>query len=262
MSCKIKFQVAYEGTDFCGWQRQNHGPKKGVQEILEVAFSKLLNEPISLFASGRTDTGVHALGQICHFTCQKSPEAFKKWDLAWAVRYYLPPTVSVRKVWIAPDDFHATISAENKTYRYFVYNHQRYHPIWGRYSAWVRHPIDISVLQEGSRFLLGEKDFKSFQSVGTEMPNTVRTIYKAQWTQSRGNLLCFEINGSGFLKHMVRNIVGTQLFLESKGQSPSQIVPILEAKDRKVAGPAADPQGLFLWRVYYPKDLDNKCRQI
>jgi tRNA pseudouridine38-40 synthase len=259
---RIRFLVSYDGTDFCGWQKQNHGPLKSVQHVLQDALEKVFQEKITLFASGRTDAGVHALGQVCHFDTTRSVERLENWDLAWALKRYIPKSISVKKVWLAPSDFHATISATRKTYRYLVYNSPRSGAFLTRYADWVRRPIDINHLQESSEFLLGKQDFKSFQSVGTIVPHTVRSIYEAKWEWRRRDLLQFTITGSGFMKQMVRNIVGTQMLLEKNAQSPETLKTIIQAKDRVQAGPAAPPEGLFLMRVYYPRDLDNRCREI
>lgn len=259
---KLKFVVSYDGTDFCGWQRQNHGPLKSVQHTLEDALSKILNEKISLFASGRTDAGVHAFGQVCHFETTKPEQTFVGWDLAWALKSQLPPTISIKKFWIAPSDFHSTISATHKTYRYLIYNHPRRSVFLHRYADWIRKPLDINHLNESSKHLIGTYDFKSFQSVGSVVPHTVRTIYKAHWTMKKPHLLQFAVTGSGFLKQMVRNIVGTELMLERLLENPEKMKNIIDLKDRTKSGPPAPPQGLFLWKVYYPKELDNRCREL
>jgi len=259
---RIRFLVSYDGTDFCGWQRQKHGPLKSVQHTIEEALQQVFQEKITLFASGRTDAGVHAVGQVCHFDTSRPLARLEKWDLAWALKPHLPNSISLKKVWLAPSDFHATLSATRKTYRYLIYNNQRSSAFLTRYADWVRRPIDINHLQESSEFLLGKQDFKSFQSVGTPVPHTVRKIYQAQWEWRKKDVLQFTITGNGFMKQMVRNIVGTQMMLEKKGLPPETLREIINTRDRKQAGPSAAPEGLFLMRVYYPQDLDNRCREI
>lgn len=259
---KIRMLVAYDGTDFCGWQRQNHGAKKSVSHIMTDALELLLNEKIVLFASGRTDAGVHAAGQVTHFETQRPEQAFSNWDLPWALRRHLPATISVKRAWIAPPDFHATLSATHKTYQYYIYNHHRAPAFLTRYAGWVRRPINLQHLQLTSQYLMGKNDFKSFQSAGTPIKHTVREIFQASWDQPKTHLFRFTITGSGFLKQMVRNIVGTQLQLEQKGLPPTEIKRIIDAQDRRQAGPAAEPQGLFLRKVYYPQELDNRCREL
>lgn len=259
---KIKFTVSYDGTDFCGWQRQNHEQKPSVCQTLQDALEKIFDHPIELYASGRTDAGVHALNQVCHFTTSREFSTGRSWDLGWALKPKLPSTIVVKKAWIAPDEFHSTLSAEKKTYLYLIHNAQHPSVFLRRYSEWIRHPLNIDHLKKGTRYLLGEHDFKSFQSVGSEVPNTIREILQADWSWRRPGIAQFTITGTGFLKQMVRNIVGTQLFLERKDLPPEKIKDILLAKDRQQAAAPAPSNGLFLMRVYYPQDLDNRCREL
>lgn len=231
-------------------------------QVIEGALEKVFNEKISLFASGRTDAGVHALNQVCHFSTRRKIDPTKKWDLCWALNAHLPSSIVVKKAWLAPEDFHATLSATHKTYRYLIINRPRPSAHLSRYAHWARLPIDIAHLQESSKFLVGNHDFKSFQSVGTPVKDTIREIYKAEWQWRRPGVMQFSVTGSGFLKQMVRNIVGTSLMLERKGLEPSKMKEIIEAKDRTKAGPPAPAEGLYLMRVYYPQDLDNRCLEL
>jgi tRNA pseudouridine38-40 synthase len=259
---KVRFTVAYDGTGFCGWQKQKHDDQISVAHVLEGALHKIFDEKIVLFASGRTDAGVHALNQVCHFSTQRKIDPAKKWDLCWALNSQLPPSIVVKKAWLAPEDFHATLSATHKTYRYLIVNRIRPSAHLSRYAHWIRKELDLNHLQESSQFLLGNQDFKSFQSAGTPILDTVREIYQAQWEWRRPGVLQFTVTGDGFLKQMVRNIVGTSLMLERKAQKPSDIKSIIQAQDRKLAGPPAPAQGLYLLRVYYPQDLDNRCIEL
>lgn len=260
---RIKFTVAYDGTDFCGWQRQNHpGAKPSICQTIQTGLEKVFDQPISLFASGRTDAGVHALNQVCHFDVKRSEERLKGFNLSLAMKGHLPPSITIKKTWIAPEDFHSTISPDKKTYRFLILNTPSPSVFMGRYSQWVRKPLDLDFLNQCSQIILGNQDFKSFQSVGSDVPHTVREIYEARWSLRRPHIAQFTITGSGFLKQMVRNIVGTQLLLERKGLKAEQMRDIIAAQDRKAAGPPAEPQGLFLMRVYYPQDLDNRCREL
>ena len=259
---KIRFTVAYDGTGFCGWQKQKQEGQISVAHVVEKALEKVFNEKITLFASGRTEAGGHALNQVCHFSTHRKIDPTKKWDLCWALNSQLPPSIVAKKAWIAPDDFHATLSATHKTYRYLIVNRPRPSAHLNRYAEWVRKPLNIEHLQESSKILLGKHDFKSFQSVGTPILTTVREVYQADWEWRRPDVLQFTITGSGFLKQMVRNIVGTSLMLEQKGLSPLKMQEILQAQDRKAAGPSAPAQGLYLMRVFYPQDLDNRCLEL
>lgn len=260
---RIRFTVAYDGTDFCGWQKQSpQNVPKSIADTIEEALARIFSEKISLMASGRTDSGVHALNQVCHFDTKKNIESFKNWDFCWAIKSYLPPSIVIKKAWVAPSDFHATISATHKTYRYIIVNRDRCSPFLVRYAEFIRKPLDIDHLNRGAQFLVGEHDFKSFQSTGSHVRTTVRQIYQAFWERRSNGVLYFTVTGNGFLKQMVRNIVGTSLNLEKKGINPEFMRDILLAKDRSRAGAPASPKGLFLARVYYPKELDNKCIEL
>ncbi len=260
---KIRLLVSYDGTDYCGWQKQKEhkhaSPKPSLQETIEKSLTRLMNEPIHLFASGRTDSGVHAQGQVAHF---ETTRADLPKDLCWALKSQLPSSITIKDAWFAPPEFHATLSATHKTYRYWVWNAPRASALMARYSSWVRLPLDLDYLNAQALLLQKEQDFKSFQSVGTPVTHTVREIYRAQWHRCNPNLVEFRVAGSGFLKQMVRNIVGTQLDLCMKGLPIDKMSEILALKDRTKAGPTAPAQGLFLSKVYYPQSLDNKCRRI
>lgn len=259
---RIKFTVSYDGTDFCGWQRQNHGEKPSLSGTISKGLEKIFDQDISLFASGRTDAGVHALNQVCHFDTLRPIERLQGFNLSRAMKTQLPSSIVVKKAWIAPDDFHSTISPERKTYRYLILNAPQPSVFLSRYADWAYHPLNLKHLNDCSKYVVGNQDFKSFQSVGTEVPHTVREVFDAKWEWRRPNIAQFTITGSGFLKQMVRNIVGTQLLLERKHLPASIMQEILDAKDRKAAGAPAVPQGLYLMRVYYPLDLDNRCLEL
>ena len=259
---KVRFNVAYDGTGYCGWQKQKQEGQISVAHVIEKALEKVFNEKIVLFASGRTDAGVHALNQVCHFTTSRVLDPAKKWDICWALNSHLPPGIVIKKAWICPEEFHATLSATHKTYRYLILNRPRPSAHLNRYMDWVRKDIDIEHLQASSKFLLGKQDFKCFQSVGTPIVDTVREIYQADWEWCRPEVLQFTITGSGFLKQMVRNIVGTSLMLERKDENPSKMKDIINSLERRQAGPPAPAQGLYLMRVYYPENLDNGCIEL
>lgn len=259
---RIRLRVSYDGTDFCGWQRQQRDDITSVQEVLETALARFFQQKISVSASGRTDAGVHALAQQCHFDLRGQDEKLKTRDLCWALQGILPPSIVVRKAWIAPDDFHSTLSATHKTYKYFLYNHWRANPLLRRTSMWRRYPIDLDHLHATTKLLIGTHDFACFKSQGTDVVRTVRTIHDAKWERTSRNMLRFTITGSGFMKQMVRNIIGTQLKLEKDGKDPSEMGRIIASLDRRQAGAPAQPQGLYLWRVYYPSELEARCQVI
>lgn len=263
LKTRLKIEVAYDGTDFCGWQSQRgRSQKPSLCETLSAALEQVLNHPISLFASGRTDAGVHARAQITHLNTHLRPEQLKSWDLCWAVRRYLPKSLVCQRAWIATPDFHATHSALGKTYKYFIWNSPRTQPHLGRFSAWIRRPLDVDHLNNLCGPLVGCHDFKSFQTAGSPVPHTRRRIFKLKWRRVSSGIIEFSVTGNGFLKQMVRNIVGTQLSLQKKGETAEDIDAVLKAMDRRAAGPAADPEGLFLWKVHYPPNLDKACIEI
>lgn len=258
---RIKLLISYDGTIYCGWQKQKKasGEKPSIQETLELALSKLFNEPIKATASGRTDAGVHAVGQVVHFDTSKKID---RWNIPWAIRSILPQDIVVKKAWVAPEEFHSLFSAKAKTYKFWVYNHPVQTALLARYTHWVRQPLSIEDLNQLCVPLLGEQDFKSFQSVGTEVATTVRKIYAAEWRRKNSKLLEFQVTGSGFLKQMVRNIVGAQLNFSLKKKSPETFKALIDAKDRSHSIPSVAPQGLYLFKVFYPNKLDNQCRQL
>ncbi len=265
---RIRMTVGYDGTDFCGWQSQGEdresraGEKPSLSRTIQGALEGAFNQEISLFASGRTDAGVHAVNQVCHFDVSLTPEQLRGWNLSRALKSRLPPSIVVKKAWIAPAEFHSTLSPIKKTYRYLVLNTAQPSPLLYRNTMWMRQKLDLDFLNHCSNYLVGEHDFKSFQSVGSDVAHTVRTIYKAEWSWKTPHIAQFMITGSGFLKQMVRNIVGTELLLHRKASRPEAIGAIVAACDRTKAGPPAEPQGLYLMKVYYPQDLDNQCTEL
>lgn len=250
---RYKLILSYDGTDFCGWQRQKYhkhaSPLPSIQETLEIALGKILNHPVDVSASGRTDAGVHALNQVCHFDTER---VLPK-DLCWALKSQLPTTISAKSVVQVDDRFHSTIWAVRKTYRYWIWNNPRVPALLNRFSWWLRFPLELERLNQICEPLLGEKDFASFRSMGTEVKTTVRRIERVQWTLRKESLLQFEITGNGFMKQMVRNIVGTTVDLAQRGQGPEKMSEIISLCSRQKAGTTAPPQGLFLVHVEYPK---------
>lgn len=250
---RYRMIISYDGTDFCGWQRQkahrHASPKPSIQETLEQALGKILNHPVDISASGRTDAGVHAVAQVVHFDTDRTLPR----DLCWALKSQLPPTISAKAYSQVPDRFHATLSATRKTYRYWIWNHPRAPALLNRYAWWIRAPLHIGDLNRICEPLLGEHDFACFRSMGSPVKHTIRRIERAEWVQKRSGLLEFTVTGNGFMKQMVRNIVGTTVGLAQKGDGPEKMKHIMSLKDRQKAGATAPPQGLFLMSVEYPR---------
>ncbi len=247
---RVKLVLSYDGTDFCGWQKQNQAHKPSIQETLETGLAKVFKEPITCIASGRTDAGVHALGQVVHFDAPRNPESI---NLVKALKAMLPDSMVVKSALTVSSDFHSLFSAKAKTYRYVMSTKQTGPTFLARYCHWYPYRFDFEHLNSLAQVIEGSHDFKSFQSVGTDVSSTVRTIFNARWTQKKSDIFYFEVTGNGFLKQMVRNLVGTQLFYMQKRRSPADLKELILAKDRTQASYAAPPQGLFLVKVDYPQ---------
>lgn len=260
---RVRLLVGYDGTDFCGWQIQNQGGKPSVQETIEKALAQMLREEVTVVGSGRTDAGVHALSQNLHFDTSRefSPQG-RDIDFVRGLGAHLPSTIVVKKAWVAPAEYHSLFSAQQKTYRYLVWNAPVPSVTMGRFTHWIRKPLDVDFLNSCSAHLVGTHDYKSFQTAGTEILSTVRTLTRARWRRLNPQLIEFSVTGTGFLKQMVRNIVGTQLLFMRKNLPPDSMADILAACDRRAAGPTAPPEGLFLAKVVYPEDIENQCRPL
>ncbi len=253
---KVLLTIEYKGTNFEGWQVQ---PKKRtVQEVLEETISKLLNEKISLFASGRTDSGVHALAQCAHFESggEKIKQnffiknKFNSEKLVNAINANLPEDVKIIKAKRVSNKFHARFDVKEKKYIYKLEigtGSPLTHGLVGTY----KHNLDIEKMKKGSDFLVGTHDFRSFSSVKTEVQDFVRTINYIKIYQLKDNEIIFEISGNGFLYNMVRIIVGTLIDIGDNKISPEDIKIILDAKDRTKAGKTVAPEGLYLKEVRY-----------
>jgi tRNA pseudouridine38-40 synthase len=241
----IKLLLSYDGTDFSGWQRQRD--RRTVQQVLEEAIGRLTGVVPATNASGRTDAGVHALGQVVHFltVSRHAPEVFVK-----ALNATLPPDVRVKEAWEMPQSFHATLDAQAKLYRYVIDNGAIADPFQTRYSWHVYQSLDIAAMHSAAQSLRGRHDFHSFETHWPNRTSSVRTI--AHIAVNRMNdAIWIDVEADGFLYNMVRSIAGT-LVEVGKGKWPeAQVAEVLAAEDRRVAGPTAPPQGLFLVRVRY-----------
>lgn len=261
---RVRLDISYDGADFFGWQRQTNHPS--VQGTLEAAVAQIFGEPITVLGASRTDTGVHAVQQVAHFDIKKDPRTFK--DLTYSIQCLLPDSIAIKKAYLAPADFHSIATSTGKTYRYTILNRQR--PSAQRRGAtwWVRQPLNLTNLNSAAHLLIGTHDFKSFQTTGTTVESTIRRVQTASWelvdrsrfsSESGPDSLEFTIAGEGFLKQMVRNLVGTMVDLELDHRAPQEIAKILQAVDRRKAGNTAPAQGLYLARVHYPHELDKRC---
>lgn len=248
----ILLKVSYDGTDFCGWQRQDKAdggkPLRTVQGELETALSKMLKEPISVNGSGRTDSGVHAFGQTANFlSCYDSIPAE---NYVLALNGLLPRDIRVLESKEVPLDFHARFNAVCRTYRYFMAVGPSIPAHEMRYIWPLRHQPDLDTLNSMSSCLQGELDFTTFTASGDLCPSKCRFIEKASF-YTEGKKIVFEISANAFLWKMVRSIVGSLIYYEHQGKDAKFFSDILYAKDRRLAGPTAPPWGLFLWSVDY-----------
>jgi tRNA pseudouridine38-40 synthase len=256
---RVKLLLSYEGTNYEGWQRQSKG-QQTVQGAVEEALLRIFRKKIDVTGSSRTDSGVHAWGQVAHFDSPRDPTVFK--DFAFAVQSALPRNIVAKGAWLAPSNFHASRDAESKTYRYVIHNSKRPTALRRNLTHWVRRPINLELLNEYSKIIEGFHDFKSFQNSGGSTKTSAREILSAKWMRPSSSTVVFEIHGKGFLKQMVRNIVGTMLELEENSAPPSEFKEILLGRDRRLAKATAPAAGLFLHRIYYPQSLDKKCRKL
>jgi len=256
----IKLVIAYDGSNYLGWQKQKQGPT--IQGLIEDVLRRILGHKVKLRAAGRTDAGVHALGQVAHFhtTSKRDLETLFR-----ALNALLPKDIAVLRVEEMDFKFHAQYHALRKTYFYQIYNHPVRNPVLRLYSWWVPESLDLSAMRACLPYLVGEKDFASFRKSGTDLKSTVRTIYEARIKRAVGmaHVLRFEITGRGFMRYMVRNIVGALVEVGRGRLGPEDFKALLEARDRSLAPPPAPPQGLFLKEIYYgkrwrPKDYAPK----
>lgn len=258
---KVKMVISYNGSNYEGWQKQKHETQKPtLQATIEGVLSQLLNEPISVCSSGRTDAGVHAISQVLHFWTSKNP---KNYNLIHALNgRWTPNDIVYKQAWLAPHNFHAIGSSTHKTYKYLIHNHKLPSALRADFAAHIHYPLEIDQLNLYAEQFLGLHDFKSFQTSGTVVPDTNRKILSSKWVRRSENLIEYEVKGNGFLRQMVRNMVGTQLYMHRNNKPAELIQEILSKRDRQAAYDTAPPQGLYLYNVKYPLELDKQCREL
>ena len=243
---RFRISLAYEGTDFVGWQRQPAGTS--VQGLLEDALRELDARDVTVIAAGRTDAGVHALEQVAAFTLEReiAPET-----LVRALNVRLPGTVRVVTAAVPRADFHPQFDAVSKTYRYRLWNDAVLPPFERRYAWHVIGPLDVNAMRQAAAVLLGSHDFAAFQAADSDAKTTEREIVQSDIRRLQPALLEYEITGNGFLRHMVRTIVGSLVDIGRGRCSPEWLHEVLRSRDRRQAGRTAPPHGLFLVRVNY-----------
>ncbi|MFZ5802194.1 MAG: tRNA pseudouridine(38-40) synthase TruA [Candidatus Omnitrophota bacterium] len=242
----LKIILEYDGGSFFGFQRQPG--RATVQEVLEDALSRLFNTKVKIgAASGRTDTGVHALAQVVHAKVSTSMPLEK---IRRGLNAILPRTMAVRKAEWAPPGFHARYGARSKLYEYRIWNAEVRSPLGGERMWHIAQPLDLPRMRKAARDLVGRRDFRSFCAAISAHKRTVRHLKKLKIAQ-KGKVVIFQAEADGFLHHMVRNIVGTLVEVGRGKILPSRVRGILRGRDRRLAGPTAPACGLFLVRVTY-----------
>lgn len=243
----IKLILEYDGTDFSGFQSQSS--KRTVQQVLEKALSQLFNKKTKIkSASGRTDAGVHAANQVINFWVDSK---LTLEQIKHGTNRYLPHDVAVKRVVAAKPDFHARFGAKKKTYLYRIWNGAARSPLQCRFSTHVRSKLNLALMRKAGAYFIGCHDFKSFTTAEVgRTKNTIKQIYDLK-VSKRGDMFEIRVTGSGFLQHMVRNIVGTLISIGQEKVKPAEVRGILKAKDRCKAPATAAPTGLALLSVTY-----------
>ncbi|MBD5095867.1 MAG: tRNA pseudouridine(38-40) synthase TruA [Lachnospiraceae bacterium] len=242
---RVKLIVAYDGTNYCGWQIQDNGIT--IEEVLNRELSRLLGEEIAVIGASRTDSGVHALGNVAVFDTNTRIPAEK---ISYALNQRLPDDIRIQESCQVADDFHPRFCDTIKTYEYKIWNAKFPNPIVRLYSKFVYYKIDIDRMQQAADYLIGEHDFKSFCSTRTQVETTVRHVTDISF-RHEGSMIIMQIKGYGFLYNMVRIIMGTLLKCGMGMYEPEHVKEILEACDRSCAGPKVEACGLTLVGIEY-----------
>ncbi len=243
--------VEYDGTAFHGWEAQQ-GEVRTVQAAVEQGLSIVADQPVLVTVAGRTDAGVHAIGQVIHFDTEveRDPHAWLR-----GVNSNLPEDVRLRWVQLVSDDFHARYSATARTYRYGVLSGPAASALLRDHLAWTWKSLDVEAMQAGANHLLGEQDFSAFRAAACQAQHARREVQAVHcWRQ--GAVVWFEVRANAFLHHMVRNFMGSLLEVAAGEHSPEWIAELLETRDRTQAGATADAAGLYLVEVDYPASFE------
>lgn len=243
---RIALGVEYDGTQFCGWQVQEG--VRTVQACIEQALAKVADHPVRVICAGRTDTGVHALGQVIHFDSE-SVRNERGW--VFGANTHLPQDCSVIWARVVNDDFHARYSAVSRYYRYVIFNRTVRSGVFANRVSWCYRPLDEGRMREAAHYLIGEHDFSSYRAVACQAKQPVRTVHRLDVVR-HGEMIVIDIVANAFLHHMVRNIAGVLMTIGSGEREPVWAKEVLEARDRTLGGVTAPPQGLTLMAVEYP----------
>ncbi|KUJ71819.1 tRNA pseudouridine(38-40) synthase TruA [Thiomicrospira sp. WB1] len=256
MSQRIALGVEYAGTRYCGWQYQPHCDS--VQGQLMDALAFIANEPVEMACAGRTDTGVHALGQVAHFDT-RAERPNKAW--VQGVNTRLPSDIRVTWAKLMPAEFHARFSAEARAYRYVILNQPVASAHWADRVTWERAPLNEVFMHQAGQLLLGERDFSSFRAAGCQASHARRQV-QALSVRREGPFVLIDIRANAFLHHMVRNIVGTLLEIGRKERPIDWVSELLALRDRTKAAKTAPATGLYFVNAYYPSQWDVPLAQL
>lgn len=238
--------IEYDGTDYSGWQSQTHS--NSIQDAVEEALSFVAGHPVVAICAGRTDTGVHAVGQVIHFDTQaaRTPRA---WVLGANTK--LAPSIALQWAGEVTLGFHARHRATRRIYRYAILNRSARSALQRTRAAWIHRPLDAAAMHEAAQALIGEHDFSAFRSVQCQSKSTIRRVDAIEVTRE-GDYVWLQIAANAYLHHMVRNIVGTLLDVQRESDPGAAMAQVLEGAERRYAGATAPAAGLYLWRVEYP----------
>ena len=241
--------IEYDGTDYAGWQSQTHSVS--IQDAVEKALSFVAGHPVIAICAGRTDAGVHAVGQVVHFDTHaaRTPRA---WVLGANTK--LAPSIALQWAGEVSQGFHARHKAVRRIYRYAILNRSARSALQRTRTAWIHRPLDAAAMQAAAQALIGEHDFSAFRSVECQSQTTVRRVDAIEVTRE-GDYVWVHISANAYLHHMVRNIVGTLMDVQCEADPRAAMAGVLSSADRRYAGATAPAAGLYLWRVEYPQDF-------
>ncbi|MGH7987446.1 MAG: tRNA pseudouridine(38-40) synthase TruA [Candidatus Binataceae bacterium] len=242
---RVKLTLEYDGKNYCGWQWQRG--QDSIQARLEAALARIFSQPVRVRAAGRTDAGVHALGQVAAFDL---PREFALEELARALNALLPADIAIRTAAVAPKDFDPRRAARARVYEYHLLNQTARSAFAYRYAWLVREPLDPAALERAARVFLGEHDFAAFRSVGSEEKTTIRRVYHSEW-RVEGARFIYTVEATAFLRHMVRTMVAAMVEVGRGRLDSSALIKVIESRDRARAPAAAPACGLFLRAVRY-----------
>jgi tRNA pseudouridine38-40 synthase len=242
----IKLLIEYDGTNYRGWQVQPEDLT--VQGMLEEKLGLITGEPVHLIGSGRTDSGVHALAQVASF---KTKSQLDIHSIQRALNSLLPPDIVIQRAEEVEEDFHARKQSKSKVYEYRILNRNLRSAFHHKYAWHLPQKLDLEEMREATRMLIGEHDFSSFRSVGSPTRTAIRRVIRAEWKKGQDGFIRFEVEANGFLKQMVRALVGTLVEVGKGKIDPEKFRKILDSRDRKKAGATAPAHGLFLKEVRY-----------